>query len=61
METKRLSLDAFKTKANNVETGKVLEKVQGGSWSDCHGYWGQMRKIIVYKATGVDEGIEWGE
>ena len=36
----RLSLADLKAKANATETNAVLEKVQGGSWSDCHGFWG---------------------
>ncbi len=46
MSNKRLSLEAFKAKAENVKTDEVLEKVQGGSWSDCHGFWGSFNKAL---------------
>lgn len=46
MKNERLSLDAFKAKAENVNTNEVLEKVQGGGWSDCHGYWGKVGKYV---------------
>jgi hypothetical protein len=44
----RLSLDAFKTKAENVNTNEVLEKVQGGNWYDCHGCDGTWAKVKDY-------------
>ena len=46
MKNSRLSLAEFKTKAENVNTSEVLEKVQGGDLSDCHGFWGQVGKIF---------------
>ena len=44
----KLSLEAFKAKAENVSTNEVLEKVQGGNWSDCHGCDGTWAKIKSY-------------
>lgn len=41
---KRLSLDAFKEKANSIPNEEVMKNVQGGSWSDCHGFWGAVGK-----------------
>ncbi len=48
MRKKRLSLEAFKAKVENVNTDKVLEKVQGGNWSDCHGCDGTGAKVMNY-------------
>ncbi len=36
METKKLSLAAFKAKAEKVTTNEVLDKVQGGAMMECH-------------------------
>lgn len=44
MQNKRLSLAELKAKANVVEKSEMLEKVQGGSWSDCHGVLGGVGK-----------------
>jgi|TARA_B110000037_G_C17127386_1_gene508849 hypothetical protein len=44
MKNTKLSLADFKAKAENVNTNEVLEKVQGGDWGDCHGFWGQAAK-----------------
>ncbi|WP_157766137.1 hypothetical protein [Aquimarina aggregata] len=46
MKNGRLSLDAFKAKADKIETNEILEKVQGGEWGDCHGYLGAVSKFI---------------
>ena len=53
MSNKRLSLDAFKAKAENLNTNEVLEKVQGGDWSDCHGCSGTWAKIKDYAAEAI--------
>ncbi|WP_421803522.1 hypothetical protein [Flagellimonas sp.] len=47
MTNARLSLEAFKAKAENVSTKEVLEKVQGGSASECHGVSTQLGKVVV--------------
>ena len=47
MQNGRLSFEAFKAKAENVNTNEVLEKVQGGDWSDCHGFWGAVGKAFT--------------
>jgi len=46
MNNSRLSLADFKAKAEITNTNDVLEKVQGGDMSDCHGFWGQLAKIF---------------
>jgi|TARA_B110000259_G_scaffold126929_1_gene143553 hypothetical protein len=48
MNNQRLSLAEFKAKAENTNTNEILEKVQGGSMSSCHGYWGQVGKSIEH-------------
>lgn len=45
MKTEKLSLDAFKEMAENVQTEEVMEQIEGGSWSDCHGFWGGAGKM----------------
>lgn len=47
MKTEKLSLDAFKAMADSVQTDEVMESIEGGSWSDCHGFWGQTRKFLL--------------
>ena len=44
MNNKRLSLAEFKAKAENTNTNEILEKIQGGESSGCHGWWGQFLK-----------------
>jgi hypothetical protein len=54
MSNKRLSLEAFKAKAENVSTNEVLEKIQGGDWSDCHGcngFWAKFKNYLKWQAT----------
>ncbi|MFH4968282.1 hypothetical protein V8G61_08770 [Gaetbulibacter sp. M240] len=53
----RLSLDAFKAKAENININEVLEKVQGGDWSDCHGCDGTWAKIKDYIAAGFEAPV----
>jgi len=40
---KKLSLDAFKEKAEHIQEEDVLKKIQGGL-SDCHGFFGRLAK-----------------
>lgn len=50
MKTEKLSLDAFKAMADNVQTEEAMSKIEGGlenSWSDCHGFWGQLHKFVI--------------
>ena len=54
MNNNRLSLDAFKEKANQIETSEVLEKVQGGNLMDCHGFWGRVGKAMKQE---ISDGI----
>jgi|GEM_PF-3967853 hypothetical protein len=54
MKTEKLSLDAFKQMAENVQTQDVMEQIEGGSWSDCHGFWGWMGK--AFRAHQEEEG-----
>ncbi len=44
MNNTKLSLADFKAKAEKVEKNELLEKVQGGAWDDCHGFWGEWKK-----------------
>jgi|GEM_PF-2474955 len=53
---KRLSLDAFKQKAESLTTDDVLEKVQGGDWSDCHGCDGTWAKAQSYWRAMMNDG-----
>jgi hypothetical protein len=46
VETKKLSLEELKQKAGSIQKGEAVEKITGGDWSDCHGYWGQLHKVI---------------
>ncbi|CAA7197319.1 hypothetical protein [Chryseobacterium potabilaquae] len=46
-QTKKISLDAFKEMAEKVQTEEVMQKVEGGDQSDCHGFWGQAHKVAV--------------
>jgi hypothetical protein len=48
MNNSRLSLADFKAKAENTSTNEILEKVQGGQSSGCHGYWGQVVKSLEH-------------
>lgn len=54
---KRLSLDSFKEKANSVTNEEVLESVKGGGWWDCHGGWGQARKVIEQTMNLRESGL----
>lgn len=44
MKTEKLSLDAFKAIADNVQNEEVMNSIEGGTWSDCHGFWGGIGK-----------------
>jgi hypothetical protein len=44
MKTEKLSLDAFKAMAENVQEQEVMSQIEGGNWSDCHGFWGTVGK-----------------
>ena len=46
MSSKRLSFEAFKAKAENVNTNEILEKFQGGA-IECHGCSTQAGKVIA--------------
>ncbi|MDC9722983.1 MAG: hypothetical protein PSN34_09465 [Urechidicola sp.] len=47
MKNSKLSLADFKAKANQTETSEVLEKVQGGGLTDCHGESGRIGKLLI--------------
>ncbi|GEM_PF-5465260 len=55
VEVRRLSLAELKVKANAIEKGEILEKVQGGGWSDCHGATGGIGKWW----RGDADSIKW--
>ena len=48
MKNQRLNLADFKAKAENTNSNQVLEKIQGGAASDCHGYWGSVVKSLKH-------------
>jgi hypothetical protein len=47
MKSNRLSLDAFKAKANKIEESDILNKIQGGAYPECHTEDDQRRKAII--------------
>lgn len=47
MKNQKLSFDAFKSMADNVQSDEVMQQIEGGNLFDCHGFWGE-----VGKATG---------
>lgn len=46
MKTQKLSLDAFKSMADNVQSEEVMQQIEGGSLFDCHGFWGGIGKAV---------------
>ncbi len=43
----KLSLDALKERAEEVQTSELMEKIEGGTGlTDCHGFWGFIGKVI---------------
>jgi hypothetical protein len=46
MKTEKLSLDAFKAMAKNTHEQEVMNQIEGGTWSDCHGFWGYLGKAF---------------
>ena len=46
MKTEKLSLNAFKAMADNVQTEDVMNQIEGGNLFDCHGYWGAVGKRV---------------
>ena len=56
MNNTKLSLDAFKAKAQNANMNEVLEKVQGGDWSDCHNCDGTGAKLASYWRAMWNDG-----
>lgn len=57
---KRLSLDAFKEKANSVTNEEIMKNVQGGAWGDCHGFWGQAQKDLAKALLMPTPGVPFG-
>lgn len=55
---KKLSLAELKEKANNISQNEMMEKIQGGTWSDCHGFWGGLHKAIImtWESGGMTGG-----
>ena len=53
MKNSRMSLDAFKAKAELANETIALDAIQGGSLSDCHGFSGRVGKALDH----ID--IEW--
>jgi len=46
MKTEKLSFEAFKSMADNVQTEDVLNQIEGGTLLDCHGFWGPVGKAL---------------
>ncbi|MFN5847010.1 MAG: hypothetical protein ACK5UE_09350 [Chitinophagales bacterium] len=46
LETKKLSFAELKEKANNTSQNEMMEKIQGGAFADCHGFWGGVGKAV---------------
>ena len=46
MKTEKLSLNAFKAMADNVQTEDVMNQIEGGNLFDCHGDWGAVGKRV---------------
>jgi hypothetical protein len=47
MKTEKLSFDAFKKMADNVQSEEVLQKIEGGMMKpECHGWWGTFCKML---------------
>jgi hypothetical protein len=46
MKNSKLTLDAFKAKAENENVEIALESIQGGGLFNCHGKSGQVGKAI---------------
>ena len=52
MKNAKMSLDAFKAKAENENLEVALDSIQGGNLFNCHGKSGQAGKAIAVWATG---------
>lgn len=64
MKKEKLSLDAFKAMADNVQSEEVMSNIEGGTWSDCHGFWGWLGK--AWRSNKEENGpnsagFSWGE
>ena len=61
MKTQQLSLEAFKAMAENVQEQEVMSQIEGGSWSDCHGFWGSLGKAFRLNSehNPGTVGFEW--
>ena len=55
-QVKKLSLAELKEKANTIDKGEAMEKIQGGDWADCHGKAGQLEKRFYQQ---VDKVFDW--
>jgi hypothetical protein len=55
---KKLSIDALKERAEEVQTTEVMTKIEGAAWSDCHGFWGTLGK--AFRVEQLDDGIRIG-
>lgn len=42
----KLSLEEFKALNAEIQEVDVLSKIEGGAQSDCHGFWGGIRKYM---------------
>ena len=58
MKTEKLSLNAFKAMADNVQTEDVMNQIEGGSLFDCHGLWGDFGKALGRLVIRTIDSIE---
>lgn len=42
----KLSLDALKVRAEQVQTNEMMNQIEGGGLFDCHGFWGSVGKWV---------------
>jgi hypothetical protein len=47
MKTEKLSFEAFKAMADNVQEQDAMSNIEGGDWYDCHGFWGGLHKFLI--------------
>lgn len=46
MKNSKMSLEAFKAKAENQNVEIAMDNIQGGNLFNCHGRWGQVGKDL---------------
>ena len=59
MKNSKLTLDAFKAKAENENVEIALESIQGGGLFNCHGKSGQVGKAIGGWVRDIE--VNWSQ